>query len=308
MRRIVLGAAKFMSVFRRPIHAGFVWVALAATFIAGCGHRAARVNAPLAPARIGSTETGVASWYGFPYDGRRAASGEIYDMRQLTAAHRRLPFQTWVEVTNLSNGKQVDVRINDRGPFVKGRILDLSQAAARDIDMLRAGTARVRLKVIPQPSTPLREPPREPVEITAVPAAAPTAPATEAPIAGAEPRVPVPSVTTTPARVPPAVTSSSPMPPAASYAVQAGAFSDSGRAESLRAVLADLFGEARVAPSSGRTPPLWRVIVGREMTREQAAELAIRVRREAGTAIVVPEPESSPNITPNTSPDPAPKH
>lgn len=298
-----------MSVFRRPIHAGFVWVAIAATFIAGCGHRAARVNAPLAPARIGSTETGMASWYGFPYDGRRAASGEIYDMRQLTAAHRRLPFQTWVEVTNLSNGKQVDVRINDRGPFVKGRILDLSQAAARDIDMLRAGTARVRLKVIPPPSTPLREPPREPVEITTAPAAAPTAPATEPPIADAEPPSTVPSVTTTtPASAPPAVTSSAPMPPAASYAVQAGAFSDPGRAESLRAVLADLFREARVAPSSGRTPPLWRVIVGREMTREQAAELAIRVRREAGTAIVVPEPESSPNITPNTLPDSAPRH
>ncbi len=100
-------------------------------------------------------------------------------MRQLTAAHRSLPFQTWVEVTNLSNGKQVDVRINDRGPFVKGRILDLSQAAARDIDMLRAGTARVRLKVIPPPSIlpstpprePTREPAREPVEITAAPAA-----------------------------------------------------------------------------------------------------------------------------------------
>src|SRR6476661_10266053 len=171
MRRIVLGAARLMRVFRRPIHAGFVVVALAATFIAGCGHRAARVNAPLAPARIGSTETGVASWYGFPYEGRRAASGEIYDMRQLTAAHRRLPFQTWVEVTNLSNGKQVDVRVNDRGPFAKGRILDLSQAAARDIDMLRAGTARVRLKVIP--------PPREPVEIAAVPAARAPAPASQ---------------------------------------------------------------------------------------------------------------------------------
>src|ERR1019366_1035708 len=155
MRRIVLGAAKFMRVFRRPIHAGFVLFALAAMFISGCGHHAARVNAPLAPARIGSVEAGVASWYGFPYDGRRAASGEIYDMRQFTVAHRRLPFQTWVEVTNLSNGKQVDVRINDRGPFVKGRILDLSQAAARDIDMLRAGTARVRLKVIaPQPIEP----------------------------------------------------------------------------------------------------------------------------------------------------------
>ena len=141
-----------MSAFRRPIHAGFVLVTLATMFVADCGHHAARVNAPIAPARVGSSETGVASWYGVPYDGRRAASGEVYDMRQLTAAHRSLPFQTWVEVTNLSNGKQVDVRINDRGPFAKGRVLDLSQAAARDIDMLRAGTARVRLKVIPPPS------------------------------------------------------------------------------------------------------------------------------------------------------------
>jgi rare lipoprotein A len=283
MRRIVLGAAKFMRVLRRPIHAGFVLLALAAMFVAGCGHRAARVNTPLAPARIGSTETGVASWYGVPYDGRRAASGEVYDMRQLTAAHRRLPFQTWVEVTNLSNGKQVDVRINDRGPFVKGRIVDLSQAAARDIDMLRAGTARVRLKVIPPPSTLQRTPPdippATPVEITAAPVAAPITPPTEPPIADAEPPVAVPATV---------------VPPAASYAVQAGAFSDPTRAESLRAVLKDLFAEARVAPLNGRTPPLWRVIVGREMTREQAAELAIRVRREAGTAIVVPEPESAP--------------
>ena len=125
-----------MRVLRRPIHAGFVLVALAAMFISGCGHRAARVNAPLPPARIGSTETGVASWYGIPYDGRRAASGEIYDMRQLTAAHRRLPFQTWVEVTNLSkNGKQVDVRINDRGPFVKGRIVSISRKRRRAISI-----------------------------------------------------------------------------------------------------------------------------------------------------------------------------
>ncbi len=167
-----------MRVFRRPIHAGLVMVALSAMLIAGCGHHAARVNAPVAPARIGSTETGVASWYGVPYDGRRAASGEIYDMRQLTAAHRQLPFQTWVEVTNLSNGKQVDVRINDRGPFVKGRIVDLSQAAARDIDMLRAGTARVRLKVIPppviMPAASSRTPPDIPIERAAARAAART--------------------------------------------------------------------------------------------------------------------------------------
>ena len=81
----------------------------------------------------------------------RSASGEIYDMEKLTAAHRRLPFQTWVEVTNLSNGKHVDVRITDRGPFVEGRIIDLSLAAAREIDMVGAGTARVRLKVIVAP-------------------------------------------------------------------------------------------------------------------------------------------------------------
>src|SRR5512140_1298160 len=152
-----------MTVFRRPIHAGFALLALALLFITGCSHRSAHVNAPLAPARLGTTDTGVARWYGFPYHGRRAASGEVYDMQQLTAAHRTLPFQTWIEVTNLSNGKQVDVRINDRGPFAKGRILDLSQAAARDIDMLRAGTARVRLKVIappasPQPIAPAAEP------------------------------------------------------------------------------------------------------------------------------------------------------
>jgi len=118
-------------------------------FAAGCArHTTARL-----PARIGSTETGIASWYGVPYHGRPTASGEIFDMEKLTAAHRALPFETWVEVTNLSNGKQVDVRITDRGPFVGGRVIDLSMAAARQIDMVRAGTARVRLKVIHVPVT-----------------------------------------------------------------------------------------------------------------------------------------------------------
>ena len=125
-----------MLVTGRPIHRGFAFIALAAFSAAGCGHHAVRAKGPIAPARIGSTESGVASWYGIPYHGRRAASGEIYDMEKLTAAHRRLPFQTWVEVTNLTNGKSVDVRINDRGPFAHGRIIDLSQAAARDIELL----------------------------------------------------------------------------------------------------------------------------------------------------------------------------
>ena len=269
-----------MTVFRRPIHAGFALIALAAMFVtmllAGCSHRPAHVNTPLAPARLGTTETGVASWYGFPYHGRRAASGEVYDMVQLTAAHRTLPFQTWVEVTNLSNGKQVDVRINDRGPFVKGRIVDLSQAAARNIDMLRAGTTRVRLKVIAPP--PHIEP-REPITVTTTPATNPPA---------APQLVPDSAAPALPPVAPPA-----PSPHTDRFAVQAGAFADRDRADSLRATLEDRFMQARVVPSSAASgaPPLWRVLVGREMTREQATALAIQVRQETGVALVVSEPE-----------------
>ena len=121
--------------------------------LSGCAkHKQSRIAVqPPKPARIGATEKGEASWYGEPYNGRRAASGEIFDMEQLTAAHRTLPFQTWVEVTNLDNGKQVDVRITDRGPFVDGRIIDLSRGAAREIDLLRTGIAKVQLKVIDAP-------------------------------------------------------------------------------------------------------------------------------------------------------------
>jgi rare lipoprotein A len=93
-------------------------------------------------------EEGVASWYGDPFNGRHAANGEVYDMYQLTAAHRTLPFNSIVRVTNLATGKQTQVRINDRGPFVANRIIDLSLSAARAIDMIGPGTAQVRLEVV----------------------------------------------------------------------------------------------------------------------------------------------------------------
>jgi rare lipoprotein A len=96
-------------------------------------------------------EEGMASWYGNPYHGRPAADGEIYDMETLVAAHRTLPFNTWLEVTNLNNARVVKVRVIDRGPFVRGRVIDLSKAAAREIQMLGPGTARVRFKVIAAP-------------------------------------------------------------------------------------------------------------------------------------------------------------
>ncbi len=127
-------------------------VLLAAVLAPGCAKKKS-VRVPVAPVP-GSTEVGIASWYGRPYHGRRAANGEIYDMEKLTAAHRTLPFDTWVEVRNLQNDRTVRVRIIDRGPFVEGRIIDLSRAAAREIAMLGPGTARVRLEVVERPSTP----------------------------------------------------------------------------------------------------------------------------------------------------------
>ncbi len=94
------------------------------------------------------SEQGIASWYGPGFDGKRTASGEVYDMEDMTAAHKRLPFGTRVQVHNLDNGRRTEVRINDRGPFVDDRIIDLSMAAAREIDMLGPGTARVRISVV----------------------------------------------------------------------------------------------------------------------------------------------------------------
>jgi rare lipoprotein A len=97
-------------------------------------------------------EEGVASWYGVPFNGHRTSNGEIYDMHAFTAAHRTLPFGSLVRVTNLRNGMQTEVRINDRGPFVANRIIDLSLSAAQAIGMVGPGTAPVRLQVISGPN------------------------------------------------------------------------------------------------------------------------------------------------------------
>jgi len=95
-----------------------------------------------------SRMTGTASWYGKKFQGRKTANGERYDKWTMTAAHRHLPFNTMIEVTNLTNGKQVVVRINDRGPYWPGRIIDLSRAAAEKINMRKKGLAPVKLKII----------------------------------------------------------------------------------------------------------------------------------------------------------------
>jgi len=95
-------------------------------------------------------QRGYASWYGGKFHGRKTANGETYNMFAMTAAHRTLPFDTWVRVTNLENGKSVVVRINDRGPFKdkKRRIIDLSLGAAKELDMLETGVVEVRLEIL----------------------------------------------------------------------------------------------------------------------------------------------------------------
>jgi rare lipoprotein A len=111
----------------------------------GCGTTSTRAGTPV---KLGWEQSGEASWYGEPYHGRRTASGEIYDMHKLTAAHQTLPMGTRVVVTHRETGRSVEVRINDRGPFKRGRILDLSYAAAQRLGVVGPGVGPVRLVVV----------------------------------------------------------------------------------------------------------------------------------------------------------------
>ena len=129
-------------------------VLLAATLVAllaACARPRAPEISPGVPPVAAYEETGLASWYGHPYHGRRTASGEVYDMSEMTAAHQTLPFDTWLLVENLASDRSAVVRVNDRGPFVDGRILDLSYGAARVLGAVAPGVIRVRLRSIPPP-------------------------------------------------------------------------------------------------------------------------------------------------------------
>jgi rare lipoprotein A len=146
----LLGSAAFLSIgcaAKRPVSAAPP-APPAAPNATPSSPSARGPKTPPAVAPAGYTEEGNASWYGKPFDGRRSSNGEIYDMYKLTAAHRTLPFDTMVRVTNVNNGKSTTVRITDRGPFVENRIIDLSLAAAREIGSVGPGVVPVRLEVI----------------------------------------------------------------------------------------------------------------------------------------------------------------
>jgi rare lipoprotein A len=202
-------------------------------------------------------QRGVASWYGRKFHGRRTSNGEVYDMYVMSAAHKRLPLPTYVEVTNLENGKRVVVRVNDRGPFHDNRIIDLSYAAASRIGMLGRGTALVEIRAI-DPAAPkiapaapptrlarAPEPPPQPVRVAR--AAPPPAPAGNA--------VPTPRI----------------------Y-LQAGAFSNSGNAERMRRRLEQgLTRTVRVIPIVADGGPVHRVQVGPLASVEIADRVSVQM-------------------------------
>ena len=136
------GVRRRVGMTRAPRAAiGLIALVAAALVVGGCSTRSAKRGA-------GYSQEGMASYYAHKFDGRPTASGEIYNEKKMTAAHRDLAFGTDVRVTNLSNNKSVVVRVNDRGPFVAGRIIDVSFAAAQRLDFVQAGVVKVRLEVV----------------------------------------------------------------------------------------------------------------------------------------------------------------
>ncbi len=126
---------------------GLAALVLLSLLLEACAHRHPRHVPPPEPMR-GSVQEGVSSWYGKEFDGRPTASGATFDMHALTAAHRTLPLGTRIRVTNLDNGREAELEVNDRGPFVAGRILDCSYGAAKELGFAGQGLAHVRIEVV----------------------------------------------------------------------------------------------------------------------------------------------------------------
>ena len=232
-----------------------------------CRKKHKRTRTPHAPVpsrprpKIGWAETGVASWYGIPYHGRQAANGEIYNMNELTAAHRTLPFGAIVKVTSTTSSASVTVRITDRGPFVGDRIIDLSRQAARQIDMIGPGIMKVRLQLVayglPRAAGAKRIIPEQ-----------------EQPQAQMQPQVEQPQE------------QEHATPELTGYAVQVGLFNDKTKAENLKDRLSRRYQPVTlVAREGARTQ--WRVLVGDKPTEEEAEALATVLRKQVGEALVV---------------------
>ena len=213
-------------------------------------------------------ETGIASWYGPTFYGHNTANGELYDGNALTAAHKTLPMPVNVRVTNLENGKSLVVRVNDRGPYARGRIIDLSKRAAELLDVVETGTARVRVTYLGRADLNGKPPSETPPEIANALPAAPTGKVS------IEALNIVPGATVAPERkmdrmptapIPPQLFAENqptgqvtrvPVPPATHLYIQLGAFS---KAENARALLARVGGDLRISTLQRNGQTLYRV-------------------------------------------------
>jgi rare lipoprotein A len=205
------------------------------------------------PPVVGGQQQGVASWYGPGFHGKQTANGEIYDQYEMTAAHPSLPLGSRAMVTNLANGRAVEVRVNDRGPFVGGRVIDLSYAAAHAIGMVGPGTANVRIEVLELAQGRRRSP-------------------------GGPPRPIVPVAAQVPSDL-----------PRATFVVQVASFTDPGTAEHLRRSIALRFPDAYVDPLETTDGRYHRVRIGPYPLRAVAVARAELVNRLGYPAIIMEE-------------------
>ncbi len=204
-------------------------------------------------------ERGLASWYGSKFHGRRTSSGEVYDMHQMTAAHKTLPLPSYVRVTNLENGRVAVVRVNDRGPFLGGRVIDLSYAAAKRLDVVGAGTAKVEVRSID---------PRDHGGLVQAPPAAPLQPQER--LAGAFEDAP-------------SRTQTGGQASGDQLYLQVGAFEELANAEELRhRLLAHVQGAVKIRPGPEAEVAPYKVRVGPLSSRAEAETIS---RQLAGLGI-----------------------
>lgn len=216
------------------------------------------------PTSDGHVERGLASWYGPGFHGRRTSSGERFDMHAMTAAHKTLPLATYAEVVNLQNGRSTVVKINDRGPFKHGRVVDLSYAAAKQIGVVQPGVALVELRAI--------DPVRPPASADLVPVVA----AAEPPAAAIAEEAAAPAASTpAPSPVLLADAGSESAGSGSGVYLQVGAFGDRLNAEELRKRLVrQLAEQVHVRTADGSRAPLYKVHVGPLPSRKEARDVS----------------------------------
>ncbi len=313
----------------------FWWIVIIAVFVTACGQKQPPVDetrkASNKPYRVngqwyypllkadGYDETGMASWYGRDFHGKKTSSGETYDMHGLSAAHPTLPMGTMVRVTNLENGKHIDLRINDRGPFVKDRLIDLSYAAAKKLGYAEKGTARVRVQALsdgapaPVKVTHYVAPPKTK---TAAEASGSLSPLRSLPevitTAQADEVTTEKTVTSQVRRTPKAPAWQPATPPTVSkqaatpYYVQLGAFVSRTSAEKLRQQYLRDYPQLRLFVDDAKTPVVYKVRQGPFSRRDQAELLAARMEMNGITQVSLVSDDLRPLIATPAAQSPSP--